>query len=114
MVNSDFIVHLTNDAWFGSYNGPQQHIVQIRARAIEQGLPVLRSANTGISALIDPYGKILKKIPLNIEGYLDVKIPKKIDKTLYSKFGSKNWNLLLICLFALFYFLCFKMNKYVS
>ena len=49
MVNSDFIVHLTNDAWFGSYNGPQQHIVQIRARAIEQGLPVLRSANTGIS-----------------------------------------------------------------
>ncbi len=112
-VNSDFIVHLTNDAWFGSYSGPQQHIVQIRARAIEQGLPVLRSANTGISALIDPYGKILKKIPLNIEGYLDVKIPKKIDKTLYSKFGSKNWNLLLICLFALFYFLCFKKNKYI-
>ena len=111
-LNSDFIVHLTNDAWFGSYNGPQQHIVQIRARAIEQGLPVLRSANTGISALIDPYGKILKKIPLNIEGYLDVKIPKKIDKTFYSKFGSKNWNLLLICLFALFYFLCFKKKKY--
>ena len=112
LVNSDFIVHLTNDAWFGSYNGPQQHIVQIRARAIEQGLPVLRSANTGISALIDPYGRILKKIPLNIEGYLDVKIPKKIDETLYSKFGSKKWNLLLICLFALFYFLCFKKNKY--
>ena len=111
-VNSDFIVHLTNDAWFGSYNGPQQHIVQIRARAIEQGLPVLRSANTGISALIDPYGRILKKIPLNIEGYIDVKIPKKIDETLYSKFGSKKWNLLLICLFALFYFLCFKKSKY--
>ena len=110
-VNSDFIVHLTNDAWFGSYSGPQQHIVQIRARAIEQGLPVLRSANTGISALIDPYGKIQKKIPLNVEGYFDVKIPKKIDETLYSKFGSKNWNLLLICLFAVFYFLCFKKSK---
>lgn len=114
IINSDFIVHLTNDAWFGSFNGPQQHIIQIRARAIEQGLPVLRSANTGISALIDPYGKILKKIPLNIEGYLDVKIPKKIDETLYSKFGSKNWNFFLICLFALFYFLCFKKSKLKS
>tara|TARA_A100001011_G_C14283583_1_gene832623 strand:+ start:334 stop:1854 length:1521 start_codon:yes stop_codon:yes gene_type:complete len=114
IINSDFIVHLTNDAWFGSFNGPQQHIIQIRARAIEQGLSVLRSANTGISALIDPYGKILKKIPLNIEGYLDVKIPKKIDETLYSKFGSKNWNLFLICLFALFYFLCFKKSNLKS
>ena len=111
IINSDLIIHITNDAWFGSYNGPQQHLIQIRARAIEQGLSVLRSANTGISALIDPYGRIIKKIPLNIEGYLDVMIPQKLDKTVYSKFEAKNWNISLICLFALLYFLCFIRRK---
>ena len=110
-MSPDLIIHITNDAWFGSYNGPQQHLIQIRARAIEQGLSVLRSANTGISALIDPYGRIIKKIPLNIEGYLDVMIPQKLDKTVYSKFGAKNWNISLICLFALLYFLCFIRRK---
>ena len=108
ITKSDLIIHLTNDAWFGAYNGPQQHLVQMRARAIEQGLPVMRSANTGISALIDPYGRIIKKIPLNVEGFLDVNIPKKLDKTLYSKIGAVNWNFFLICLFALLYFLCLK------
>ena len=106
--NSDLIIHLTNDAWFGSYSGPQQHFSQIRARAIEQGLPVIRSANTGISALIDPYGRIVKKIPLNMEGFIDVNLPKKIDQTLYSKWGAENWNIFLISLFALLIFLCFK------
>ena len=80
----------------------------MRARAIEQGLPVMRSANTGISALIDSYGRIIKKIPLNNEGFLDVNIPKKLDKTLYSKIGAVYWNFILICLFALLYFLCLK------
>ena len=108
ITKSDLIIHLTNDAWFGAYNGPQQHLVQMRARAIEQGLPVMRSANTGISALIDPYGRIIKKIPLNNEGFLDVNIPKKLDKTLYSKIGAVYWNFFLICLFALLYFLCLK------
>ena len=108
ITNSDLIIHLTNDAWFGSYSGPQQHIVHMKARAIEQGLPVIRSANTGISGLIDPYGKIIEKIPLNLEGYLDVRIPKKLEKTLYSEFGSLNWHILLISLFALLYILCFK------
>ena len=108
ITKSDLIIHLTNDAWFGAYNGPQQHLVQMRARAIEQGLPVMRSANTGISALIDPYGRVIKKIPLNVEGYLDVNIPKKLDKTLYSKIGAVYWNFFLICLFALLYFLCLK------
>ena len=108
IINSDIIIHLTNDAWFGSFSGPHQHIVQLRARAIEQGLPAMRSANTGISALIDPYGRIINKIPLNVEGYIDVSIPKKIDKTLYSKIGAENWNFFLISLFALLYFLCLK------
>ena len=52
---------------------------------LTKDLPAMRSANTGISALIDPYGRIINKIPLNVEGYIDVSIPKKIDKTLYSK-----------------------------
>ncbi|SHG49858.1 apolipoprotein N-acyltransferase [Cognatishimia maritima] len=80
----DFLLHLTNDAWFGSFAGPQQHLVQSRMRAIEQGLPMLRAANTGISALIDDKGRIVKALPLNEAGFLDVPLPPPAAPTFYS------------------------------
>lgn len=87
-VRPDVIVILTNDAWFGANAGPRQHLTQARARAIEQGLPVLRAANTGISAVIDPWGKITAQLPLNEAGYLDALVPKPAAPTLYSRIGD--------------------------
>ncbi|MFY0661780.1 MAG: apolipoprotein N-acyltransferase [Shimia sp.] len=84
----DFILHLTNDAWFGNFSGPYQHLVQARMRAIESGLPVLRSANTGVSAVIDAKGRVLDALPLNTAGYLDVALPDAQPKTLYAKVGD--------------------------
>ena len=103
----EWLIHLTNDAWFGSYSGPQQHLMHLQARAIEQGLPVFRSANTGISAFIDPYGIIINRLDLNTEGYIDAKLSKKIESTLYSNWGAKKWNTLLFCLIVLSIILCF-------
>jgi len=64
----DLLINITNDAWFDNFSGPYQHFDNAKFRAIEYGLPVLRSANTGISAVIDPYGRVLEKINLGQEG----------------------------------------------
>ncbi len=71
----DFIVNLTNDGWFGLTSGPYQHLDQARMRAIEEGLPVVRATNTGISAVIDAYGRITGSIPLGQAGVLDAVVP---------------------------------------
>ncbi len=84
----DFLLQITNDAWFGDYAGPQQHLAQARMRAIEQGLPLLRAANTGISAAIDPYGRIIDALPLGVHGYLDVPLPQANNPTLYARIGD--------------------------
>ncbi len=110
----EWLVHLTNDAWFGSYSGPQQHLMHLQARAIEQGLPVFRSANTGISALIDPYGRIIHRLDLNTEGYIDAQLLKKIGLTPYSNWGAKKWNTLLFCLIVLSLTLCFIRDNWIS
>jgi apolipoprotein N-acyltransferase len=84
----DWIVHVTNDAWFGNWVGPYQHLTQARFRAIEQGLPIARAANTGISAMIDPWGRIQSAIPLNTDGALDAPLPAPSNMPLYSKIGD--------------------------
>ena len=84
----DWLLQITNDGWFGSFAGPQQHLVQARFRAIEQGLPLVRAANTGISAVIDSYGLIVVFIPMHNYRAVDAKLPLKIDPTLYSRWGD--------------------------
>jgi apolipoprotein N-acyltransferase len=83
-----WIINLTNDGWFGISTGPYQHLQQARWRAIEQGLPVVRAANTGISAVIDPLGRIVTRLDLGIEGVLDSSLPAAIPPTVYARSGD--------------------------
>src|SRR5262249_34817889 len=83
-----WIVNLTNDGWFGISTGPFQHLRQSRLRAIEQGLPVVRAANTGVSAVIDPLGRDVAQLGLGIEGVLDAALPSAIPSTIYARTGD--------------------------
>lgn len=96
----DWILHLTNDAWFGNFAGPQQHLAQARIRAIEQGLPVVRAANTGISAVIDARGQIAAEIPLGTHGRLDAPLPAAREPTLYARLGDRPAQAALLLLMA--------------
>ncbi|MGI9569460.1 MAG: apolipoprotein N-acyltransferase, partial [Desulfobulbia bacterium] len=92
-----WMLNVTNDGWFGDTAGPHQHLQQARIRAVEEGLPLVRAANTGISAIIDPYGRILFQLSLNNEGIIDSGLPVAASPTVYSRFG-----LPIMLLFLLF------------
>jgi apolipoprotein N-acyltransferase len=83
-----WIVNLTNDGWFGISTGPYQHFQQARLRAVEQGLPLVRAANTGISGVVDPMGRIIARLGLGIEGVLDSRLPAAIAPTIYARVGD--------------------------
>lgn len=95
----DWVLQITNDAWFGSVSGPYQHLAQARLRAVEQGLPVLRSANTGVSAVIDARGRVVGALPLNTAGQLTKPVPAALPPTLYARLGD--WPALGLILLAL-------------
>ncbi len=80
-----WLVNVTNDAWFGDSTGPHQHLHQARIRATEEGLPVMRSANTGISAVIDPFGRVLAQLKLGSTGVIDHGLPRALPETWYEK-----------------------------
>ncbi|HWW59072.1 MAG TPA: apolipoprotein N-acyltransferase [Sphingopyxis sp.] len=83
----DFIFNPSNDAWFGSW-GPPQHLAQARLRAIEEGLPVVRATPTGISAVIDADGRIVKSLPMHVAGRIDTELPRAHAQTLFARFGN--------------------------
>jgi len=99
-----WLVNVTNDGWFGISSGPYQHFQQARVLAIAEGLPLVRAANTGISAVVDPVGRILKSLPLGEEGVLDAQLPRALGATVYARFG----NYILIGMLALGLILIFK------
>ena len=79
------LLNVSNDAWFGMTAGPYQHFSQSRLRAIEEGLPLVRAANTGISAIVDPYGRVTGALPLGVEGVLDGALPEAIAATPFAR-----------------------------
>lgn len=78
-----WLVNQTDDSWFGDTSGPRQHLAIARVRAIEEGLPVVRAANTGISTVIDPYGRTGRQLPYGTRDTLDSDLPKALHATLY-------------------------------
>ncbi len=83
-----WLFNATNDGWYGHSTGPYQHLDAARMRAIEQGLPLARAANTGISAVIDPYGRNLQLLPLDSRGIIDQAIPLPLAPTPYARLGE--------------------------
>lgn len=99
----DYLLQITNDAWFGTFSGPYQHLQQARFRAVEQGVPLVRVANTGISTVIDAQGNMGPTLALGTAGYLDVRVPKGRSQTVYGRYGELPILIvLLVALGALF------------
>ncbi|WP_420915819.1 apolipoprotein N-acyltransferase [Oceaniglobus indicus] len=94
----DWLLQITNDAWFGTFSGPYQHLAQARMRTIEQGLAMVRVANTGISGLIDDRGRMVAHLPLGQAGFLDVALPPAGPPTPYARSGDMPLAVLLIAL----------------
>ncbi|MCH8187393.1 MAG: apolipoprotein N-acyltransferase, partial [Proteobacteria bacterium] len=86
----EWLLNLTNDAWFGKNTGPIQHFNMARVRAVEQGLPLVRAAGTGVSAVVDPYGRVLKQLGVGVTGVIDSRLPAPLDGlTIYARYGDK-------------------------
>lgn len=95
----EWLLNLTDDAWFGNSSGPRQHLDQALVRSIEQGLPLVRAANLGISAIIDPVGRKIQTLALDEVGVIDTKLPKSLPPTFFAKNGDLGfWTMIVIAL----------------
>uniref|UniRef100_UPI0039E523B4 nitrilase-related carbon-nitrogen hydrolase n=1 Tax=Phaeovulum sp. TaxID=2934796 RepID=UPI0039E523B4 len=85
---ADWLLQVTNDAWFGSLSGPWQHLAQAQLRAVETGLPLARAANTGVSAVIDAKGRITAFLGMDQAGVVDAALPAALPLTVYARWGD--------------------------
>ncbi|MBO7244942.1 MAG: apolipoprotein N-acyltransferase [Alphaproteobacteria bacterium] len=97
----EWLLNITNDAWYGISAGPYQHLSIAQMRAVEEGLPLVRATNNGVSAVINPYGEIIASLPLGKQGVLDTSLPRSNPPTLFSKYGN---TLPLLMIFMIFIF----------
>ncbi|WP_083626833.1 apolipoprotein N-acyltransferase [Rhodovulum sp. ES.010] len=94
-----WLVQITNDAWFGTRTGPYQHLALAQLRAVETGLPMARAANTGVSAMIDPLGRVTDSLPLNTAGHVTAPLPPALAETIYAETGD--WPVLAVLAVAM-------------
>lgn len=83
-----FLINVTNDGWFGNTTGPRQHFHQARVRAVEEGLPLVRAANNGISAVVDGNGRVLDQLGLDVRGVVDQTVPPRRPQPVYALLGE--------------------------
>lgn len=101
------LINVTNDGWFGESTGPYQHFHQSRIRAVEEGVPLVRAANNGISAVVDPFGRVLQSLGLNVQAQIDSPLPEALPPPLYARLGD--WT--LIAILGLYTMLAFRLRK---
>jgi apolipoprotein N-acyltransferase len=83
-----WLVNMTDDSWFGPNAGPMQHFLIARVRAIEEGLPIVRAANSGISGVIDSYGRVQDRLDLGLRGVIDASLPVALAPTPFAQYGD--------------------------
>ena len=101
------IINISEDGWFGQSIGPKQHFVHSIFRAIESGKYILRSSNNGIAAIINPIGAVEQSVDFGKSGYVDLMEMRKIQPTIFSKYGNKIFGLLTL----LYILLIFSFNR---
>ena len=99
-IGADWMILVTNDGWFGDWVGPMQHLAMAQFRAIETGLPIARSANAGVSAMIDPFGRTINAIGPGKAGIVDSALPAKVE-TFYFKIGEAGTTVVFLHLLLL-------------
>ena len=109
--NTNLLVNISNDGWFGNFSGPRQHFTHALFRSIELGIPLVRSSNKGFSGLISPIGEILNVTNIGKTTYLDVKIPEKLETTVYREYGNLLAYFLIVLFFIIGYAIRFKQNS---
>lgn len=103
----EWLLNLTNDAWYGASTGPYQHFVIVGVRAIEEGLPMVRVANSGISGVVDPYGRVRARLGLDVGGVIDAALPRSLEGgTVYTL--AREWPLSIMLILIIFITFCLR------